>query len=179
MMNRIVAPAPAALALSAALSAALPAAAHVVVDPTQAPAGSYTRIAFGVGHGCRGSATNRIEVGIPEGVLIAKPTPKRGWRIHLTKAKLATPTVQHGHTQAERVSKITWSGGPLDDEYYDQFVMLVKMPDVPSRILFPVTQTCEHGRSEWRLPGGPRSEDPAVGPAPAVQVTPTGAAGGH
>jgi uncharacterized protein YcnI len=168
MMNRSVAPALAALALSAAL----PAVAHVVVEPVQAAAGRYTRLAFGVGHGCRGSATNRIEVGIPEEVLIARPTPKRGWRLHLTKAKLPAPIAQHGHSRTERVSKITWSGGPLDDEYYDQFVVLVKMPDATSRILFPVTQTCEHGRSEWRLPPGQRSEDPAVGPAPSVQVTP-------
>ncbi|MFP5407188.1 MAG: YcnI family protein [Gammaproteobacteria bacterium] len=168
MMHRTIGSALTALALSGAL----PAVAHVVVDPAQAAAGSYTRLAFGVGHGCRGSATNRIEIGIPEGVLIAKPTPKRGWRLHLTKTKLAAPVAQHGHSQTERVSKIAWSGGPLDDEYYDQFVMLVKMPDATSRILFPVTQTCEQGRSEWRLPPGQRSEDPAVGPAPAVQVIP-------
>ena len=155
-----------------ALSTALPALAHVVVDPTEAPAGSYTRLAFRVGHGCHGSATTRIEVSIPDSVMIARPSPKRGWRLHLAKAKLAAPSDHQGHVQSERVTRISWSGGPLDDQYYDEFVMLVKMPDTPSRILFPVLQTCEQGRSERRLPAGQHSNDPAIGPAPSVQVTP-------
>ena len=167
-MKHIVMTACAALACAAAV----PAFAHIVVTPSEASAGSYARLAFAVGHGCRGSPTTRIEVIIPDGVLVAKPAPKRGWRLHLTKAKLAVPARSHGQAQTERVERISWSGGPLDDQYYDEFVVLAKLPDATGTVLFPVVQTCEQGRNHWSLPPGKTSDDRSVGPAPAVRLAP-------
>ena len=44
---------------------------------------------FVVPHGCAGSATIKIRVQIPEGVIAAKPMPKPGWNVETIKGKYA------------------------------------------------------------------------------------------
>ena len=74
--------------LAAGAFCALPAAAHVTLDPTAAPAGSYVRAAFRVPHGCAGAATTRITLDLPEGIYSAKPMPKPGWRLTIERRRL-------------------------------------------------------------------------------------------
>jgi uncharacterized protein YcnI len=60
--------------------AATPAFAHVVAAPDEAKAGSYTAIAFRVGHACAaGDTTLKVRIEIPAGVASARPQPKPGW----------------------------------------------------------------------------------------------------
>ena len=54
-------------------------AAHVTLEKRQAPVGSYYKAVFAVPHGCAGSATVKLRVQIPEGVIGIKPMPKPGW----------------------------------------------------------------------------------------------------
>jgi len=144
---------------------AMPAAGHVVIAPTEAPAGSYARIAFMVGHGCAGAATTAIEVTLPEGVAMARPSPRPGWSIAIEMREITRPIpTEHGLVR-QAPAAISWSGGPLPDAHYEEFVMLIRTPAQPGAVLaFPVVQRCEGGaRHDWvELPAeGVRLRSPA------------------
>jgi uncharacterized protein YcnI len=73
--------------IAALLAAPVPALAHVVAAPGEAKAGSYSAIAFRVGHACAaGDTTLKLRVEIPDGVASARPQPKPGWTIDIEKA---------------------------------------------------------------------------------------------
>jgi len=141
-----------AFAAAATLLAAS-AHAHVTLEQKTATAGSYQKLTFRVGHGCQGSPTREITVTLPEGVKSAKPMPKQGWQIQVT------PT------------SVTWTGGPLPDDYYDEFVVQVRLPADAGTRHFKVMQACVKGSMAWN--------DPTPGsktPAPALDVQPAAAA---
>ncbi|MCO6414683.1 YcnI family protein [Siccirubricoccus sp. KC 17139] len=163
-------------ALAAGLLGPLAAAAHVTVDPTTAPAGSYQRVALRVPHGCNGAATTRIAVELPEGVYTAKPMPKPGWRLSIERRALPQAVRNpHGHEVEQEVARIAWEGGPLPEEQYEEFVLLLQLPNEPGGSLtLPVTQGCEGGKAEaWveRPAAGQHAHDLAR-PAPVIRLTP-------
>lgn len=145
-----------------------PAAAHVTLSPATAAAGDYVRLAFGVPHGCRGSATTEVVLRLPHEALIgAKPMPKPGWTLSIERRPLARPFELHGRRIADSVAEIRWRGGPLANEHYDEFVLAGKLADAaagPLRI--EVLQTCESGRNDWTGAAGSES------PAPVLEVQP-------
>ena len=98
----------AAAGISAALLlGSFPAAAHVTVQPKEAPADSYFQLAFSVPHGCDGSATVALRVKLPDGILSAKPQMKPGWNVEIETKKLATPLAgPHGGTISEVVEEV-------------------------------------------------------------------------
>lgn len=144
--------------LALMLAAATPAAAHVTLDPTEAQPGSYTRLAFRVGHGCSGGvATTAIEVALPEGMTVARPMPKPGWEIAIE------PSASPG-------ASIAWRGGLLPDAYYDEFVMMVRTPDRGGEALaFPVTQRCGDTVATWTGLASAAEPRPRF-PAPILQL---------
>jgi periplasmic copper chaperone A len=129
--------------------ASFAARSHVVLEQKTAPAASYYRAVFKVGHGCAGSPTTAITIRLPQGVKNAKPAPKPGWSIARKVEKLATPYTSHGKTIAEDVTEITWRGGPLADEHYDEFIMQMQLPEAVGPIWFKVLQQCEKGQTDW------------------------------
>lgn len=137
------------LLLSLLTLAALPASAHIVLETRQAEAGSYYKAVFKVSHGCNGSPVKEILVQIPEGVQGAKPMPKAGWQLDVAKAPLAKPYVSHGKTIAEDTSSVRWSGGNLPEAWYDEFVLVAKLPEQAGKLYWKVTQICEEGRIDW------------------------------
>jgi len=95
------------LAAICALLLATPAAAHVTIDPPQAQANGFMRAAFRVPHGCGQQATIRVTVTLPEGTTTARPMPKAGWRIAITRQPLATPISDgHGGMITEAITQI-------------------------------------------------------------------------
>ena len=76
--------------------AAWPAAAHVSLENRQATIGAGYKAVFTVPHGCAGSATTKIRVQIPEGVIAVKPMPKAGWSVEAISGKYATEYSYHG-----------------------------------------------------------------------------------
>ena len=95
-------------------------------------AGSSSTIMFRPGHGCDGDATNALTVTIPEGIAVgsAKAQPKAGW------------------TLSRDGSTITWSGGELPDDQFDEFGLRVTWPKLPDgvtsqRVYFKAVQTCD------------------------------------
>lgn len=163
---------PVAAALCAAF-AATPAVAHVSLDPAQAAPHAYVRAAFRVPHGCGAAATTRITVTLPDGVTATRPMPKPGWTLVLTpRADASAPT---GHGAVAEVGTVTWEGGRLPNEHYDEFVLRIRMPDRPGEtIWFPVRQDCEGGSTvEWtQVPtAGTRLSDYPT-PAASIRLAP-------
>lgn len=144
------------LAPAAAILMAGIAQAHVTLQERSVVQGAYHRAAFKVGHGCEGSPTVKIVVDLPEGIVAAKPMPKAGWQVSTDTKPLAQPYESHGKRVTERVARVTWTGGPLPDAHYDEFVMQFQVTAAPGTLWIPVEQFCEKGRNPW-------TEVPAAG----------------
>ncbi|MCR0982650.1 YcnI family copper-binding membrane protein [Roseomonas populi] len=150
-----------------------PALAHVTVDRATMPADSYVRIAIRVPHGCEGAATTGIRLQVPPELRGAKPMPLAGWT--LTTRMEGGVTVQGEHGTAHVPREVSWQGGNLPDEQYQEFVMLVRTPSEQGATLyFPVVQECEGGKvSRWiERPAGP-GDRPRY-PAYAIRIVPKG-----
>jgi uncharacterized protein YcnI len=161
------------LLTSMALAPALPAAAHVVISPGSAPAGSYYAGWFRVSHGCGGSPTTALRIEIPPGVISAKPQPKPGWTLRIDRVPLAQPVAgEGGQTIRERVAAITWTGRLPDDEF-DEFGVMMKLPPGAGALAFPAVQTCETGENRWTDLAAPGQSPHALPhPAPILTLTP-------
>ncbi|MES2255685.1 MAG: YcnI family protein [Pseudomonadota bacterium] len=158
------------LILSALLLSATPAMAHVVIANPQGKAASTFIAGFRVGHGCAGSPTTTLTVTVPESIITARPQPKAGWTLSMTHAKLAAPVAGEGGPITERVSSITWTGGVLPADQYDEFVVMLRLPDNAGVLNFPVLQSCQKGAENWaELPDG-SGKRPAH-PAASLTVT--------
>jgi uncharacterized protein YcnI len=154
---------------------AWPVPAHVTLESRQAAADSYYKAVLNVPHGCNDSPTVRIRVRIPDGVTSAKPQPKQGWQLSITRAKLVKPVdAGHGRTITEAVTEVSWSGGALAAEHFDEFKIVMKLPDRPGTTLyFPVVQDCRDGVHRWiEIPEKGKSAGDLKAPAPALQLTP-------
>ena len=147
-----------------------PSDAHVYFPTPDVPAGSSVVVDFRVPHGCEGSTTTTIEITIPDGIHSVKPKVKAGWLIETTRGPLAE-VGQHPHSGevTEGVKTITYSGGLIPDDQFDDFTVTFYTPPQVGRVLeFPVLQTCLVGETNWANPGGQE-------PDPAPQLTLTGA----
>lgn len=164
-----------ALALLAALVPVLVpvAGAHTVADPDSGPAGRTLRTSFRVTHGCKGSPTVALTIRMPAGVISAKPMPKAGWTVEVKTEPLETPVAGlHGVTIRQAVTEISWRGGRLENAQFDEFTVLVGLPNRPGETLyFPSVQTCETGANEWTgIPATGQSWHDLPGPAPFVRL---------
>jgi periplasmic copper chaperone A len=164
-----------ALSIAVALLAS-PACAHVLLEPKQATVGSSYKAVFAVPHGCAGSATTKLRVQIPEGVIAAKPMPKAGWTVDTVNGKYAAEYDFHGNKVSEGVKEVVWSGGKLPDHQYDEFVVSTFLTDglKPNTTLyFPVVQECEQGVSRWiDIPREGEAHGHGKSPAPGVKLMP-------
>lgn len=166
--------------IALAIFLASPASAHVSLENRQASVGAPYKAVFAVPHGCAGSATIKIRVQIPEGVIAVKPMPKAGWNVEAVKGKYAASYEYHGKKFSEGVKEVVWSGGKLPDDNYDEFVIstfLATGLKPNTTLYFPVVQECEQGISRWiDIPEGTghshsHSHD-GKSPAPGVKLMP-------
>lgn len=150
--------------------------AHITLETSETLADSYHKTVFRLPHGCEGAATTGVRIRIPEGVTSVKPQPKSGWELAIRKERLAKPIVgPHGHPIAEVVSEVSWHGGPLPDEHYDEFVLHVRLPAVQSQttLYFPTVQECEQSVHRWiEIPEPGKSGGDYRSPAPALRLLP-------
>lgn len=142
--------------LVAACLLAGPAFAHVTANPDKGTAGKYFETKLRISHGCEGSDTVEIQVSLPKGFVTAKPQYKPGWTATVIKSKLDKPVpAGHGKMADEQIDQIIWKGGPLPHDQYDEFGLLVKLPDGPGIVWLPVKQTCVKGVEDWKnVPAG-------------------------
>lgn len=166
---------PAVLIITTLTLHAHPAAAHAGLETRAYPAGTNAKLVMHLSHGCEGSATVSVRIRIPDNVLNVKPQPKPGWQIATIKGKLANPIKGgHGETITESVREIQWSGGKLEDGFYDEFVFRARMPDQPGATLYiPVVQECEKGVNRWiETPEAGKTRRDYKFPAPELRLLP-------
>lgn len=147
-----------AVVLAAALGSAGTAQAHVSLQPHTGAGGRYVALRFQAGHGCGDKATTALRIEIPPGVGAARPQPKPGWKLEVAKA-------------GDAVTAITWRGR-LPADQFDEFLMLVRLPDHDGLLYFPAQQTCGRETVRWDEPQvGARGPAPKR-PAPRIYVIP-------
>lgn len=162
-----------AAVLAAALTVSS-ASAHITLQNREAAIGAFYKAVFVVPHGCAGSATIKIRVQIPDGVIDVKPMPKPGWKVETVKAKYANPVDVHGGKLTEGVKEVDWSGGKLPDDFYDEFVLSMFLtgdlkPD--TMLYFPTVQECEQGINRWiDIPADPAHAHDSKWPAPGLKL---------
>jgi periplasmic copper chaperone A len=165
-----------AAALAVSLIVAAPAAAHVGIDPAEAPADGYATLQVQVPHGCDGSPTKAIRVQIPESVPSVTPQVHPGWEV-TTKDGPKDAVELHGETITRGVKEVVWTAtdaGPLPDGRLDIFGMSVKLPagKAGDPVYFPTVQQCVKGETGWiQIPQPGESEDDLESPSPAVTLT--------
>ena len=94
--------------LTASASAVL---AHITLEKEEAPAESLYKAVLRVPHGCEGSATVKVRVQIPEGVIAVKPMPKAGWQLEMVKGKYEKSYNYYGTPMTEGIKAIR---GPVN-----------------------------------------------------------------
>lgn len=148
--------------------------AHVTLETTKSPPGANYKAVLRVPHGCNGAATTAIRVSIPEGVIDAKPMPKPGWTIAVTKGPYAKAYDLFGHKLSEGAKEIAWSNGNLPDAYYDEFVFTAQLTaglTVGKTVYFPVVQNCGDASERWvGIPAVGQSPHALSNAAPGVMI---------
>ncbi|WP_354641687.1 YcnI family protein [Kitasatospora camelliae] len=186
----------AALAAATVLAAAVPAFAHVTVQPGNAPQGGYTAVAFRVPNENESASTVKLEVSLPMDHPLAsvRTQPMPGWTATLEKSKLDKPLKSHGQDINEAVSKITWTadaGTKIGPGQFQEFrVSLGALPTDTDKLVFKALQSYDNGDVvrwiEESKEGQPEPAKPApvlaltkAADAPAAGVSASPAAGGH
>jgi uncharacterized protein YcnI len=165
----------AAAALIVAL--AVPAAAHVTVNPKTAEPGGYGAFDVRVPNEEADADTTKVQLYLPTDHPIAsvsvRPTP--GWTIDVTKGRLPQPIKTDGGELTEAVTQITWSGGKIKPGEFQQFgISLGPLPTDTHTLYFKALQTYtdRSGKTDvvrWiEMPsGGTEPEHPA----PSITLT--------
>lgn len=165
-----------AIAIGCLVASATPAWAHITLETGKAPIGAAYKAVFRIPHGCDGSATIKLRVEVPDGVIEVKPQPKPGWQIETIKGAYTTALTFEGTKLTTGVREVAWSGGKLPDEFYDEFVFeafLTNSLTAGTAIYFPVIQECETGIERWiEIPAAGKTPDDYEHAAPALDLVP-------
>ncbi len=153
---------------------ALPASAHVTVNPDSAPKGGFEKLTFRVPNEMDNANTVKIDVQIPTNPPIPSVSvqPKPGWTTEVKTTPLTTPiTTDDGATVTAAVSEIIWSGGQIKPGEFDEFsISAGPLPDVDS-MKFPTIQSYDNGQDvSWiqdTVAGQPEPDHPA----PVLKLT--------
>lgn len=170
-----------AAVLAVALASPPAGFAHVMLAPAAAAPGASYVGAFRVTHGCAGSATIALRVEIPPEVTGVKPQAKAGWTLDVAKTPSPAGGSESGSEGGRagagaRVLAITWRGGVLSDDAWDEFGILARLPEQEGPLYFPTVQTCASGETRWTdIPAPGRPWRSAPHPAPVLLI---GSAGG-
>ncbi|MEU9668703.1 YcnI family protein [Streptomyces bobili] len=137
----------AAVAGSAVLVLCSPAFAHVSVQPEGTAAkGGYAVVNFRVPNERDNASTTQLEVNFPADAPLSSVMPQKvdGWKITVTKSKLAKPLEVHGRQISEAVSKVTWTAEDkgVEPGFIQQFpVSLGALPENTDQMVFKAIQT--------------------------------------
>jgi len=158
---------------TAALAVPTAAQAHVTLQPEQAPADGYTRMAVRVPNEEDAAATTKVVVQMPPGFAGVSYEPVAGWRTAVATRKLATPVKTADGELTEEVSRVTFTatGKGIAPGQFQDFGLSLRLPDKPAgtKLTFKALQTYSGGEVV-RWIGAPESD------RPAPQVTLTAAA---
>jgi uncharacterized protein len=160
-------------AVVAALALAPTAAAHVTLQPSEAPAGGFTRLDVRVPNERDNAGTTKVEVQMPPGFLSVSTEPVPGWDAELTMRQLDEPVEQFGEQVTEEVGRITFTAdgeaSAIKPGQFQDFGLSLAVPEgrPGSMLTFKALQTYSNDEVV-RWIGPPDSEEPA----PQVELTP-------
>lgn len=173
-----------AVAVTGVLAVAVPASAHVTVNPSEAVRGERARLDFRVPNESDTESTTGVEVHFPEEAPIASVSVGKvpGWTAEIGYRTLDTPIEGgHGEQITEVVEVITWTAGDESagigpGEFIEFPVSLGALPEV-EQIAFPTLQTYSDGEVvHWiELPSDGSTEP--ENPAPVLSLTAGDASG--
>jgi uncharacterized protein YcnI len=153
--------------------------AHVTVNPREATQGRYAKLAFRVPNERDNAGTTKLEVNLPADHPFASVSvrPQPGWTYSVEKTQLAAPIKVHDNEISEAVSKITWTGGVIKPNEFNEFEVSVgPLPSDVDSLTFKALQTYDNGEVvrwiEEETPGGAEPERPA----PVLKLTKDAAA---
>ncbi|HEY3832019.1 MAG TPA: YcnI family protein [Acidimicrobiia bacterium] len=157
------------------LSTALPAGAHVTVEPDSVANGADDAVLHFIVPNESGSAnTISLAVQFPTQDPIAEvsPEPTPGWKVTTTTTKLAKPVKTDDGTFTSVISQIKWSAGSIPPDQFGEFDVLAQgFPSDAKPIAFPAIQTYSDGTIvRWIEHTSAATPDPEH-PAPVVTLT--------
>lgn len=166
-------------------SLAVPAEAHVTLNPREAPKGGRARFDIRVPNERPDASTVKVEVQMPEEHVVpsVRVLPVAGWTYTIAKRTLATPIKPTGEEDGEitqAVASITWQGGAIKpDEFMEFPISMGPLPADADELRFKSIQTYSSGEVV-RWIEVPEAGKPEPGhPAPVVKLvaasTPAGA----
>ena len=144
-----------------------PAWAHVSITPSAAPKGSFTVLSFNVPNEEATANTTKVVIVFPTDHPIGDASVEAvpGWTVTVDKAKLDKPIQTDEGEVTEAVSQVTWTGGTIEPEHFQQFTIEVGLPDDADSLEFKALQTYDDGTTvrwiESTPPGGTEPEHPA------------------
>lgn len=159
-------------AVVAALALAPAAAAHVTLQPPEAPAGGFTRLDVRVPNERDNASTTKVVVQMPPGFLSVSTEPVPGWDAELTMRRLDEPVEEFGEQVTEEVGRIAFTAdgeaSAIQPGQFQDFGLSLAVPEgrPGSMLTFKALQTYSNGEVV-RWIGPPDSEEPA----PQVELT--------
>lgn len=137
-----------------------PALAHVTVQPNEAVKETFSRFVVRVPNERPDSATTKIRVELPPLAFVSFE-PKDGWKRRVVMRELDEPIEAFGAELSEVVGSVTWSGGHIGGEEFDEFGFSALTPDEETTLRFEAFQTYSDGETvAWTGPA--EAEEPAA-----------------
>jgi uncharacterized protein YcnI len=139
---------------------ALPALAHVTVQPDEAVVGSFARFAVRVPTERDDASTIKIELQLPPLAFVSfQDVP--GWERSVEMVTLDEPLDAFGEELTEVVGTVTWAGGAIEPHEFQEFGFSAALPEEPTTLEFPAIQTYDSGEVV-RWIGPVDSDEPAA-----------------
>ncbi|MFF4899437.1 YcnI family protein [Streptomyces sp. NPDC001068] len=168
----------AAVAGTAVLAVSSPAFAHVSVQPEGTAAkGGYAVIDFKVPNERDNASTTKVEVNFPADHPLASvmPQPMAGWKIDVTKSKLAKPMEMHGEKISEAVTKVTWTSQDdkgIEPGYFQKFPLSVgALPEDTDELVFKAIQTYSNNEVVRWIEVQQKGQEEPENPAPTLTLS--------
>lgn len=167
----------AAVTGTAVLAVSSPAFAHVSVQPEGTAAkGGYAVIDFKVPNERDSASTTKVEVNFPADHPIASvmPQPMAGWKIDVTKSKLAKPLEMHGEKIDQAVTKVTWTAEDkgIEPGYFQKFPLSVgALPENTDELVFKAVQTYSNKEVVRWIEVQQKGQDEPENPAPVLALS--------
>ena len=151
------------LSVAAAMVAltATPAAAHVTVQPNEAPIGAFYRFVVRVPNERPDESTTKVEVQFPETLVFVSFEDAPGWKRTVKMKKLDEPVEVFGEEVDEVVGSVVWSGGEVEPGEFTEFGFSARVPEEETSLEFPALQTYDSG-DVVRWIGPADSDEPAA-----------------
>jgi uncharacterized protein YcnI len=171
----------------ATVAAAVPAWAHVTVDPSTAKQGDEITLGFRVPNEEPNASTVKLQIIFPSAhpVLGVDPQDAPGWTSQITTLSLNPPVQTDDGPVTSYVRKVDWSGGHIAPGHFQEFYVLAqRLPTDTTSVTFKALQTYSDGNVvRWiqtTTPGAPAPDHPApvltLTPPAATATDPSGAA---